>query len=116
VRAAADAHDEVDGDGDAEPDQADRTQRARGTSPTKYASTPIVVAHEIPPSAFQKRKRRHRIRLAPASQEVTTRIPGSQRPKKTSADTITLRRAALMFEHPRSWNAMSNSASVVVGE
>ena len=39
---------------------------------------PTVAAQLIPPRAFQKRKVRHGIRFAPASQEASTRRPGSQ--------------------------------------
>ena len=53
--------------------------------PSRYASAPIVAAQAIPPRAFQSRNRRHGIRSAPASHEVTTRRPGSQRAKNTAA-------------------------------
>jgi len=41
--------------------------------------TPTEIAHEIPPAAFQKAKRRHGILWMPASQAAVIRRPANQR-------------------------------------
>ena len=52
--------------------------------PTKYASSPIEVAHAMPPSAFQNRKVGHDMRVAPAIHAAVMRSPVTQRPRKTA--------------------------------
>ena len=58
--------------------------------PTKYASSPIDVAHAMPPSAFQNRNVGHDIRVAPAIHAAVMRSPVDPAPEEDRLRAVTV--------------------------